>query len=63
LEEVAVRAGHKVLMEVELNILLIAGDSQGILDQQLRPHPRKWKGLYPRLGMLTLAPWSAKQEI
>jgi hypothetical protein len=57
LEEVAVRAGHKVFMEVELNILLIAVDSQGLLDQQLRPHPRKFK------GMLTLDPWSAKQEI
>jgi hypothetical protein len=63
LEEVDVRAGHKVFMEVGHNILLIAVDSQGILDQQLRPHPRKCKGLYPRFGVLTLAPWSAKQEI
>ncbi len=26
-------------MEVKDNILLIVGDLQGILDQQLRPHP------------------------
>jgi hypothetical protein len=39
LEEVAVRVGRKVLMEVDDNILLIVSDPQGILDQQLRPHP------------------------
>jgi hypothetical protein len=38
LEEVIVRAGHKVLMEVDDSILLIVGDPQGIFDQQLRPH-------------------------
>jgi hypothetical protein len=31
-------AGHKVLMEVDNNILLISIDPQWILDQQLRPH-------------------------
>ncbi len=31
-------AGHEVLMEVDDNIVLIVGDQQGILDQQLRPH-------------------------
>ncbi len=39
LEEVAVWAGRKVLMEVDNSIPLIVGDSQGILDQLLRPHP------------------------
>ncbi len=38
-EEVAVRAGHEVLMEIGNSILLIVGDAQRILDQQLRPHP------------------------
>jgi hypothetical protein len=37
LEEVTVCSGHKVLMEVENNILLIVGNLQGILEQQLRP--------------------------
>jgi hypothetical protein len=37
LEEV-VRAGQNVLTEVE-NILLIVGDPQGNLDQELRPCP------------------------
>jgi hypothetical protein len=32
-------AGHKTLMEVDDNILLIVVDPQGILDEQLRPHP------------------------
>ncbi len=32
LEEVAVCTGHKVLMEVDANILPIVGDQQGILD-------------------------------
>ncbi len=36
MEEVAVRAGYEVLMEVHGNILLTVGDSQGTLDQQLR---------------------------
>jgi hypothetical protein len=31
------RAGHKVSMEVDDKILLIVGDPQGILDQQLGP--------------------------
>jgi len=39
LEEVAVHAGHKVLMDVDDIILLIVGIPQGILDQQLRPRP------------------------
>jgi len=34
LEEVAVRSGHKVLLEVD-HILLIVGDPQGILVHQL----------------------------
>jgi hypothetical protein len=32
LEEVAVRAGYKVLVKVDNNILLIVGNPQGILD-------------------------------
>jgi hypothetical protein len=39
LEDVPVRAGHKVLMEADDNILMIIGDPQGILDQQLRLRP------------------------
>jgi hypothetical protein len=39
LEDVALCAGHKVLMKVEDNILLIVGDPQGILDKQLRFWP------------------------
>ncbi len=39
MEEVAVHAGHEVLMEVGNNSLLIDGDPKGILDQQLRPRP------------------------
>jgi hypothetical protein len=39
LEEVAVRAGCKVLLEVDESILLIVGDPQQILDQQLGSHP------------------------
>jgi len=39
LEEVAVCAGHEVLIEVDDNILLIVGNLQGILDKQQRPHP------------------------
>jgi hypothetical protein len=38
MEEVAVRAGHKVLL-FDDNIFLIVGDPQGLLDQQLSPHP------------------------
>jgi hypothetical protein len=37
LKDVAFCAGHEVLMEVDVNILLIVGDPQGILGQQLRP--------------------------
>jgi hypothetical protein len=33
------RVGRKVLMEVDDSILLIFGDPQGILVQQLRPRP------------------------
>jgi hypothetical protein len=40
LEEAAVHAGHEVLMEVDDNILLIAVNPQGILDEQLRPRPK-----------------------
>jgi hypothetical protein len=38
-EEVTVHASHKVLIEFEDNILLIVGNPQAILNQQLRPHP------------------------
>jgi hypothetical protein len=38
LKDVAFRAGHEVLMEVDDNILQIVGYPQGILGQQLRPH-------------------------
>jgi hypothetical protein len=39
LEEVAVHACRKVLMEVADNVLLITGDSQEILGSWLKPHP------------------------
>jgi hypothetical protein len=39
LEEIAVHAGHEVLMEVDYNISLIVSNQWGILDQQLKPHP------------------------
>jgi hypothetical protein len=39
LEDVAVSVGHKVFMEVDNNSLLIVGDPQRILEEQLRPHP------------------------
>ncbi len=38
-EEVAMRTGWAVLMEVDESILLIGGDAHGILEQQLRLHP------------------------
>ncbi len=38
LEEVTVHAGHKVLMEVDDIILVIVGNTQGILDQHQRPN-------------------------
>jgi len=38
-EEVAVRSGNKVLMEVGKNNVLIVGDPRGILGKQLRPAP------------------------
>ncbi len=34
-DEVAMRISHKILMEVVNNV----GNPQGILDEQLRPHP------------------------
>jgi hypothetical protein len=37
-EGAAERTGHKVLMEIDDNILLIVGDPQGILDLQVSPH-------------------------
>ncbi len=37
LVDIAVPAGHKFLMEVDNNILLIVGNPQGILKQQLKP--------------------------
>ncbi len=39
MEKVAVHAGHKVLMEVDNNTLVIVGNPWGILDQQLWPCP------------------------
>ncbi len=39
LEDVAVPAGHEVLVEVDDNKVLIVGDPQGIFGQQYRPHP------------------------
>jgi len=36
MEEVAMHAGHKVLMEVDDNSALIVVDSRGILDKQIR---------------------------
>jgi uncharacterized membrane-anchored protein len=37
--EVAVRTGLKVLMKVDYKSVMIVGDPQGILGQQLRTHP------------------------
>jgi hypothetical protein len=37
LEEVAVSAGHKVLIKIDKYSVLIVGDPQGILGQQPRP--------------------------
>jgi hypothetical protein len=37
LEEAAISAGHKVLMEADDNISMIVGGPQGILDEQFRP--------------------------
>jgi hypothetical protein len=39
LEDVALPDDHDVLTDVDVNILLIVGDPQGILDQQLGPCP------------------------
>jgi hypothetical protein len=36
-EEVGVYADHEVIVEVDDNIVLIVGNPQGILGQQLRP--------------------------
>jgi hypothetical protein len=38
LEEVAMPSGHKVLTEVDNNILLIVSDPQGTLDQHIKLH-------------------------
>jgi hypothetical protein len=37
LEKVAAYADHEVIVEVDDNIVLIVGNPQGILGQQLRP--------------------------
>ncbi len=39
MEVFALRAGHKVLADVDVNIAQIVGDPRGILGWQLRPHP------------------------
>ena len=39
LPTVAICADHKVLMKIDDNISLTVCNAQGILDQQLRPHP------------------------
>ncbi len=39
LEEVAVHADNRLLIEIDISILLIVGYLQGILDLQLRLHP------------------------
>ncbi len=39
MDKVVERASHKVLMEIDDDSLLIVADAQGILGQQLRPHP------------------------
>jgi hypothetical protein len=39
LEEVAVQTSLRVLIAVEENSALIVGDPQGILVEQLKPHP------------------------
>ncbi len=37
LEDIAMCAGHEVLIEVNYSFALIVGKLQGILDKQLRP--------------------------
>jgi hypothetical protein len=37
MEEIMVHAGHKIQMEVDENSVLIVGNPQGILGEQLRP--------------------------
>jgi hypothetical protein len=39
LDDIIVRAGHKILIEINNYISQIVGDPQGILDQQLMPYP------------------------
>jgi hypothetical protein len=39
MEEVAVRADHEVLMEVDDTWMLIVGNPRGILGQELKPCP------------------------
>jgi hypothetical protein len=39
MEEVTMLAGHKVLMDVDDNSVLIVGDAQGTPGQQARPSP------------------------
>jgi hypothetical protein len=39
LEEVAMHAGSKELMEVDANSWQVVGDPHGTMVQQVRPHP------------------------
>jgi hypothetical protein len=58
LKQVAQYAGHKVWIEVDINILLIVRKPQGILDLQLRPQPTthfKWVRANQRLYFLLSA--------
>jgi hypothetical protein len=49
-----VSGGHKVLMEVDDNILLIVGDPQGVLDSALQASPNLFiKYYFVQLGF----PW------
>jgi hypothetical protein len=52
LDEVAVRSGDKVLMEVGYKVLLIVGDPQGILDEQLSTAQFKYLLLLLLLSLL-----------
>ncbi len=47
--------GHKVLMEVDDNPLIIIGDPQGILDQQLSPHSMHLSNILWLLYILILS--------
>ncbi len=54
LEEVAMRAYLKFLLNVYDNILMIIGDPQGILNEQLMPHPINLLNIITNLLYITI---------